>query len=252
MANIEAGGSVTTNHCLLLPQIWDLALQPRGWPVAVSEHLLSCRRCRGHLTQALTAVGRREAAERKFAAALLLLAVAARGRARQPFALPRPAERFDSGKGATDDGAVFDFEDSNLKAIVSSLEDGGFLLRIEHRGLEPGHLVLALVQTPTGSVDWARYVMLRQGYRQAIGHVRLPTFQLDDSSNQLFVDPVTTVPDSAADLLRDSFVQASLDAPESFPMWRAWARQRLQRCPGSEPLRRVMEEMIDSDITAPS
>jgi hypothetical protein len=240
--------SRTVGVCLSVSEVWKLALQPSSWPADTSEHLLTCQGCRGRLTRALAAVQTRESAERKLAGALLLLAGAARCCARQPFALPRPADRFDSGPTQEDGVVVFDFDDPNLQATLSAIEDGGGLLRIEHRKLEVGDLILALVRDTGGTVVWARFVMLRRGFRHAIGHVRIAAWELEKPRYQLFIDPVPLVPAEAAGLLRDSFFQACLDAPESIEMWRTWAREMLERDSSPQAVRLVLEQVRDADL----
>src|SRR5262249_25657139 len=115
-----------------VPRAWEIALDPSGASFAESEHLLRCEACNTRVRRAMTALARRHEPRQRYAAALVLLAALVRTRARQPFALPRPATvGFDTAPARDDGFVTYEFDDPDLHAAVSREPDGRYLLHVE-------------------------------------------------------------------------------------------------------------------------
>jgi hypothetical protein len=236
-----------------VPRAWAVALDPAAASFKESEHLLICSACSARVQRAMTALAARREARERYEAALVLLAALVKTHTRRPFALPRPAVTgFETGPAHDDGFVTYDFDDPDLTAGVERTGDGRYLLHIEHPGRKPGDLLLAVVRRPDDPQPaWARFVMLRPGYRHPEATARLDEAALPGDHYQLYLDVVAAPPPEAADLLRASLQDARADDPPAVAAWQAWAEAALKAGAG-DPLRPVLEEISDAPPAAPA
>jgi hypothetical protein len=114
-----------------------------------------------------------------------------------------------------------------MSAACAPDASGARWLDLEHRILPPGlPFVVVLGGADPGST-WRRFVLLREGPRNAAVRIRLGTAPegLRLCVVRTDLDDVATFPGISQ--LRDSFEAATLDDPAAVPHWRAWAREAL-------------------------
>lgn len=230
-------------QCLAPSRFWKVALGRDVWSAPEAGHLEACERCRQLRDEVTAAVEQKKQADRRVAAALLLIAGLVKNRSRTPLRLPRATMAFDTGPDQVD-FVSFDFEDQNLKAVIECKSSDRSLLHVEDRRHRPGDLLLAAVKTADGRAVWSRFLVLR-ARRHPEATARLDPAALRGEGCHLYLDAVAAPPPGSADLLRESFEAAQADDPAALKYWKGWANATLEAGAGDAALREVLESIRD-------
>jgi hypothetical protein len=200
--------------CLRPARFWQLA-SGVDCPPDELRHLLGCGRCRGYTARVASALeGSPEPPGWASLNARAHVAAVRTRLAHQPL-LAQGSQRLTFA------------DDPHLSAVCAADPAGVRWLELEHRLLPPGLPLVVLLDRADTGPTWRRFVLLREGPRNAAVRVRLgasiPGRRLRVGRTDLEDITALHVPED----LRDSFAAAAQDEPAAIPYWRAWAREAL-------------------------